>query len=323
MKGLLVLTILFASLALQGCGTIDPELAPYIQKFYREAAARKMVPQKPLRWASFVDTFGSPEEDAKVAARCISFLNGVEVRRGAWDEGGESEKTNLIFHELGHCLLDRPHLDGGVQKFYAPTSRFGLPHVFSAPLSVMNAGWYVDEESEPFWNEYVDELFFKKPVSFKPGLSAQEVATIESRWLERFAPLASRFKQEAEKRGVSVPEISFQFDSHASPTTSGSVHAKSISNDLTYYLDESASEAAIEFVFFGALFSRLEVFRTTPFRVVEVAGKSMWSGFGNFNSVRTSPDFVSLYESHREAVLNGMFVSNPPVAVPALTEAPQ
>jgi hypothetical protein len=35
----------------------------------------------------------------------------ITIERRYWDAASEPEKMALMFHELGHCLLRRPHLD--------------------------------------------------------------------------------------------------------------------------------------------------------------------------------------------------------------------
>lgn len=150
---------------------IHPELAVYLDRFMEEAAVRNIT----------IDTTGinldlvdEPLTDQAGAAACglahvygRSFPN-VRISRLCWDLFSPEHRETLLFHELGHALLDRPHFDAA------------LP--VGSPLSMMNANssrvynaftlfkrdYYLDElfglsPEVPFWGKaksQTDTLFY-------------------------------------------------------------------------------------------------------------------------------------------------------------------
>lgn len=51
------------------------------------------------------------ETRAGVCLKGFGKKNVVRVSRKRWAQLSPGQKTNLIFHELGHCVLDLPHDD--------------------------------------------------------------------------------------------------------------------------------------------------------------------------------------------------------------------
>ena len=60
-----------------------------------------------------VMTFITKFENETEAGQCQSFDNGetpiIVISRTTWNELKECQRFNLVFHELGHCLLNRGH----------------------------------------------------------------------------------------------------------------------------------------------------------------------------------------------------------------------
>ena len=90
----------------QGVYDVDPIFEPYVQQFISEAAKRGHA-------IDFSDTGLKIE----LSDRQLEFAGGfcylnqhhVVINKTVWQEGFEDYKTRLIFHELGHCELDRRH----------------------------------------------------------------------------------------------------------------------------------------------------------------------------------------------------------------------
>lgn len=82
----------------------DPEFHPYIKEF--ESYHGATIAYVPI---GFEDLAGP----AGVCYRTT--LNGqitnayVKIDRKYWTTLSEYQRLNLIFHELGHCVLNRPH----------------------------------------------------------------------------------------------------------------------------------------------------------------------------------------------------------------------
>lgn len=92
------LAILLAMLT--GCGGyIAPEVAPYVQRFDSEVAPVGNVTVE-------FDTL-----PAGVAGICYeSWLSArVAVDKAEWDALNDGGKEQLVFHELGHCVLGLNH----------------------------------------------------------------------------------------------------------------------------------------------------------------------------------------------------------------------
>ncbi len=140
---------------------VHPELAEYLDRFMQEAAMRNIE----------IDTAGINLElvDESLTALDGSAACGLahvfgknfpnaRISKTCWDLFSPEHKETLIFHELGHALLDRPHFD--------PSLPVG------SPVSMMNSSssrvynkftlfkrdYYLDElfginTEIPFWGE--------------------------------------------------------------------------------------------------------------------------------------------------------------------------
>ena len=91
---------------------VDKELWPYFEQFETAAAAQGLS-------IDLVATgiTGVIEELAEehVAGQCTFYShspNHVTVDTDFWSRSSENFKEMIIFHELGHCTLDRGHLEG-------------------------------------------------------------------------------------------------------------------------------------------------------------------------------------------------------------------
>ena len=94
-------------------GSIDVlfEFQKYLDRFIEEGASRGYVPD-------FTDTglsiqFGTlPEKAAGVCSELGGQMSGshaIEIKKEYWIGLTDIQKERLIFHELGHCELNRPH----------------------------------------------------------------------------------------------------------------------------------------------------------------------------------------------------------------------
>lgn len=113
---LLATGLLFISLA--GCQKeetapaieIDAQLMTYFERFESEALQRGFEAPVTIQVSGKLATIG----ESGVAGRCEHYTsspNVVLVDRQYWQKAADLEKEYLIFHELGHCFLQRSHLD--------------------------------------------------------------------------------------------------------------------------------------------------------------------------------------------------------------------
>ncbi len=94
-----------------GCGSatpsvIQPEFLPIVQTFLNEAHLRGMHPS--MQGVSVVMAPDGNFNGDRVG-QCWYGSGVVEIRESYWRKADYNAKENLIFHELGHCVLQKGH----------------------------------------------------------------------------------------------------------------------------------------------------------------------------------------------------------------------
>jgi len=130
---------------------VDPELKVYFQRFEDEAAKRGL----PVNLTASAITGAILEiNDKHVLGRC-SFPraqpNRVTIDQSFWKLGNDLFREFVVFHELGHCYLFRPHLEDNFSN--------------GACASIMRSGngSCLDNYSRRTRRLYIDELFDHQP----------------------------------------------------------------------------------------------------------------------------------------------------------------
>lgn len=115
-----------------GCGrNIDPEFMPYVERFMKDGGLTAIT--------SIQIEFGNAEG---AVARCSKTFSGpiIRVQRSAWgfvgNELGESGREQFLYHELGHCVLGRDHVDGHVDDGHAMVPKSIMYHNPAIPHDV-------------------------------------------------------------------------------------------------------------------------------------------------------------------------------------------
>jgi len=87
---------------------IDPEFATYVENFFVEGEKRNVNLRGEIGNFSvhFGDLGGIPANGV-----CSLATKDIVIHVKRWDAMSDRQRERLIFHELGHCLLDRPHLE--------------------------------------------------------------------------------------------------------------------------------------------------------------------------------------------------------------------
>lgn len=90
---------------------IDPEIQPHVDKFYEEAKARGVS----LRMSRSEINVCFRNVPGSAQGRTITATKTIFIERGSigWQYNPEA----LVFHELGHLILKRDHLNDRVNLF--------------------------------------------------------------------------------------------------------------------------------------------------------------------------------------------------------------
>ncbi len=107
----------FSLIILQGCvknekeSIIESELQEYFDSFSEEAQIRGVDIQfDAIEIAAYIENI----ERQGTLGQCMTYSDGskeVIIDENYWSRISNSEKEFLVFHELGHCVLGREHLD--------------------------------------------------------------------------------------------------------------------------------------------------------------------------------------------------------------------
>lgn len=137
--------IILLLLLLTGCGkvTVAPQFQPYLDSFLAEGRARGQDYSK----SEVTINFGSVSSGERAYCSRYTFqANEVIVGEGSWNGMNEDRRTALIYHELGHCILNRPHRD---------------EMSYGRAVSLMNSKLISSSQFHKYQVEYIDELFSK------------------------------------------------------------------------------------------------------------------------------------------------------------------
>jgi hypothetical protein len=123
---------------------IDPRLEPYVNAFYTEAAARGIILDTML--IARVEECGASGKGFTRSGQHYILINPNTYdyfTSGNWVVGERAYHglENLVFHELGHALLNRDHCDPKIGIMSAKASLF------------------LYAENADLRREFVDELF--------------------------------------------------------------------------------------------------------------------------------------------------------------------
>lgn len=149
------------TLIITACGTppaqqlyhyeIQPELKPYVDRFYYESEQRGVRLYGKYLQASIgnIQEIHGFENSPGVVGLCQigDGPNTVTISSAAWSntETDLDARVTLVFHELGHCILGRGHRSDVA--------------VGGKPASIMNPFWLQSKWFTPNQDYYLDELF--------------------------------------------------------------------------------------------------------------------------------------------------------------------
>jgi hypothetical protein len=142
-----------------GVINIHPKFEIYVDRFIEEAAKRGKT-------IDFSDTGLSIEFRDAVDVETGGVCRGnhqIEIEKFYWEDLNDDEKEGLIFHELGHCELNRRHRNDTLPNGEWASRMRGdpIPEGLSAVINYSGARrqYYIDELFDesvavPEWSEY-------------------------------------------------------------------------------------------------------------------------------------------------------------------------
>lgn len=148
-----VVAILLSMLLIPACQpdddviAIDERLMPYFAAFEAEAEKRGLVfDLEDLKVGGMLTDLS----DSEVSGQCVQPNDGqhfIRIDEVYWAGLPDDRREFIVFHELGHCVLDRRHLDHSLAD--------------GTCLSMMNSGKGTCENNynATTRNYYLDELF--------------------------------------------------------------------------------------------------------------------------------------------------------------------
>lgn len=101
---------MFCFFLLVGCGSteakVDPELASFVEDFLADARAFGVGEG---HWHEVSSVGFADLGDLSLAGMCYTKSRKVEIASVHWPYQGPCVRRALLYHELGHCVLDLEH----------------------------------------------------------------------------------------------------------------------------------------------------------------------------------------------------------------------
>lgn len=124
---------------------IESEFIPYVERFEQQIGVNV---QMDISWGNLVDP---------IVGVCIKYTDGykeIQINQTAWNNYEEFNKEEVIFHELGHCILDRDHDTNLITEYEIPKSIM-YPYVLDRVYDDYRS-YYLEElkNSETDWTLY-------------------------------------------------------------------------------------------------------------------------------------------------------------------------
>ncbi len=125
---------------------IEEAVLPYIERFQEEGERRGHSNLAQALNEITVEIVSIPDQG--VAGLCnynSHEPNHISIDREYWNQSSDLGREFVVFHELGHCVLIRDHLEGcTANRFYISIMRSGLGSCRDA-YNQNNREYYLDE----------------------------------------------------------------------------------------------------------------------------------------------------------------------------------
>ena len=125
---------------------IPDEFKSYVDLFFSEAQNRGSNIN--LNEVDLTVRFGTVSGNA--SGLCAFQSNTITIDETDWSTMSEERRTWLMFHELGHCVLDRQHLNIETNNGECLSIMKGTENLFECSTNFYSEKW---------WDYYLNELF--------------------------------------------------------------------------------------------------------------------------------------------------------------------
>lgn len=159
--------IILALFTLTGCGqgfetqnngTVDATLKPYLDTFLKYANQNGRAFETLNLDMTFSESMPPSNNGGSVIGYCqrSSGYKRVVIKISYWNSASVSDREQLVFHELGHCLLNLDHND---TVEVAPFWNNPYYQANNVPSSIMNTFHFDSGLYSGNRGEYVKRLF--------------------------------------------------------------------------------------------------------------------------------------------------------------------
>lgn len=116
-------------------GTTDDDFTPYVKQFEKACGIT----------SGSIINYGTNFE-RYVIGYCTPYNKNVKINRKFWNIASSYEREWLIFHELGHCDLNREHRNGFREEDpkFIPLSIMSA-EMFDVQIYIMHREYYIKE----------------------------------------------------------------------------------------------------------------------------------------------------------------------------------
>lgn len=160
------LVLFLLSCSQENMQVYSEEFEPFVLEFFRQAELRDKGMF--IEDYDFAIEFGITKDEF-TAGQCSQRRNEITIDKEVWDNYDIPQKEHLIFHELGHCLLELDHYNTKSNSGECQSFMRGGEDGFKCSLNLYSQIWR---------RYYLDELFSVETTP--PHLSSDAVDYISA-----------------------------------------------------------------------------------------------------------------------------------------------
>lgn len=170
---LFAFTVIFIlSCNIERTTAIPDEILPYVESFFEEAQIRGLD----IEMSDYVIHIDLKDIDnPDHAGTCNSRANRIEIDENTWSNFSHEKREWLIFHELGHCILNRSHKNKRTSDFECLSyMRGGKDDDFDCSTNLYSDLWrsyylnelFNDTEELPDWHKQNQDILDNLPIQY-------------------------------------------------------------------------------------------------------------------------------------------------------------